>query len=159
MSEPFSQSTTFTLDKAHFVECFEQSAPAIQSKDYRKAIFIGLIGIALLFVKSDNYYIAYFLIALGIIEVFSVQNRKAWWVWRQLLSKAANNSVTLTIDEKGINTESLHINSQILWRDVLSIKSTELGLLIKHKAGVNYISNSVINEEIISFILQHNPAS
>jgi hypothetical protein len=157
MSESFSQSITFTLDKAHFIECFEQSAPAIQAKDFRKAIFIGLLGVALMFIKSDDYYIAYFLIALGIIEVFSVQYRKAWWVWRQLLSKAANSKVKLIINEQGITTESLHINNEILWRDIIAINKTKLGLLLSHKAGVNYISNSVINEKIRQFILQQKP--
>lgn len=155
MSPSFQQSTSFILDKAHFNECFQQSAPAIQAKDYRKACFIGLMGIGLMFVKSDNYYIAYFLVALGLIEFFSIQHRQTWWVWRQLISKAAHSKVKLIINDIGIITESEQVNSQLLWCDVTSIVQTELGLLLRHKGGTNYLSNSCLSEEMIEFILQH----
>ena len=37
MKQPFNQSITFKLDKAHFQECYEQSAPPIEPKNYIKA--------------------------------------------------------------------------------------------------------------------------
>lgn len=155
MSEPFHQSTSFKLDKAHFVECFQQSAPATQLKDYRKAAIIGLLGLGLMFLKSDNYYIAYFLVALSLIEVFSVKHKQAWWVWRQLLSKSAHQKVELIINDTGIETKSDHNNSQLLWGDINSIEQTEQGVLLQHEKGVNYLSNGHLSEEMIEFILQH----
>lgn len=155
MNDSFSQSTSFTLDKAHFVECFQQSVPPVQTKDYRKAAIITFMGIALMFVKSEHYYVAYFLVALGIVEVLSVQYRQTWWVWRQLLGKSAQGQVTLTIDHKGITTQSEYINSQILWNDIKSIEQTPLGILLRHQEGVNYLSNSYLNEDMIDFIFQH----
>ena len=154
MSNPFNHSVTFTLDKAHFQECFEQSAPPVQPKDYGKAAIIGVIGVTLLFVEAEHYYIPFFLIGLAILEVFSVIYRQTWWVWRQLMGKTANGQVKLTFDEKGITTVSEHINSQINWNDVNAIEQTEKGLLIKHQGGVNYLSNSHLNQAIVEFILK-----
>ncbi|MCW8876534.1 MAG: YcxB family protein [Kangiellaceae bacterium] len=157
MSQPFNQSVTFTLDKAHFQECFEQSAPAVQPKDFSKAAIFAVIGVPLLFVEAEHYYIPFFLIGLAILEVFSVLYRQTWWVWRQLMGKSAYGQVKLTIDEEGIATDSEHVNAQIIWDDVTSIEHTEKGLLLRHKGGVNYLSNSHLNEEIVEFILKHKP--
>lgn len=158
MSQPFNQSVTFTLDKAHFNECFEQSAPPVQTKDYTKAAIFGVLAVALIFVEAEHYYVPFFLFCLAILELFSIQYRQTWWVWRQLLGKSANGQVKLTIDEKGITTESVHVNSQILWRNVNTIEQTQKGLLLKHQGGVNYLSNSHFNEETIRFILEQVPS-
>ncbi|WP_444995397.1 YcxB family protein [Aliikangiella sp. IMCC44359] len=156
MNQPFCQSTTFTLDKAHFQECFEQSSQPVQNKDYRKAAIIGAIGIALMFIEAEHYYIPFFLIGLAILEVFSVLYRQTWWVWRQLMGKSGYSQIKLIIDEKGITTESEHVNTQIFWSDVKAVEKTSKGLLVVHEGGKNYLSNSHLNEEIIEFILKHN---
>jgi len=156
MNTTFNQSVTFVLNKAHFQECFDQSASPVQNKDYFKAALIGGIGGALLFVEAEHYYIPFFLITLGILEVFSVIYRKTWWVWRQLMGKSGNSQVTLTVNDEGIRTKSQIIDAQILWSDVTEIEQTDKGFLIKHKSGVNYLSKSSLNERIIEFVLSKN---
>ncbi len=153
MNQPFSQSVSFKLDKAHFQECFEQSAQEVQIKDYYKAIILGVLSISLFFVEAEHYYFPFFLFCLGVLEILSVKYRQTWWVWRQLMSKSANATVELIFDDDGITTISKQVNSQILWNDINSIKQTKKGFLLKHKNGVNYLSNSYINEEMKEFIL------
>ncbi len=153
MSQPFSQSVTFKLDKAHFQECFDQSASPVKNKDYAKACIFAVVGFAIFFIEAEHYYFPFFLLALAGIEIFSIKYRKTWWVWRQLMSKAAFGSVTIIVDDKGITTQSKEVNSQLDWSDVNSIEPTKKGLLLKHQAGVNYLSCSYLGEEIIEFIL------
>jgi hypothetical protein len=154
MSQPFNQSVTFKLDKAHFQECFEQSASPVQNKDYAKAAIFAVVGIGLFFIEAEHYYFPLFLIALGVLEIFSVKYRQTWWVWRQLMSKAAYSSVEILVGEKGITTKSEQVNTHIDWKDVNAIEQTEKGLLLRHQAGVNYISNSHLNNEIVEFVLK-----
>ena len=153
MSQPFSQSVTFKLDKAHFQECFEQSAPAVQNKDYRKSAILGVMGVGLFFVEAEHYYFPFFLFCLAVLEVISVRHRQTWWVWRQLLGKSAYGSVTIIVDEKGITTASEYVNTHIDWNDVNAIEQTEKGILLRHQAGVNYLSSNHLNEAIVEFIL------
>ncbi|PHS18548.1 MAG: hypothetical protein COA86_07600 [Kangiella sp.] len=154
MNQPFNQSLNFRLDKAHFQECFEQSAPAVQAKDYYKAIILGVVSIGIFFVEAEHYYIPFFLLGLAILELFNIKYRQTWWVWRQLMSKAAYASVEITVDETGITTVSEQVNSQILWHDINAIEQTKKGLLLRHKGGVNYLSNSHLGEDIVTFILK-----
>lgn len=153
MNSNFNQSVSFILDKAHFQECFDQSATPAQPKDYFKAAIIGGIGAALLLVEAEHYYIPFFLVALGILEVFSVIYRKTWWVWRQLMGKSGNSEVTLTFDDEGIKTKSQFIDSSILWEDVKDIEETEKGFLVKHNSGVNYLSKNILSDQIVDFVL------
>ncbi|MEE9303676.1 MAG: YcxB family protein [Thiotrichaceae bacterium] len=156
MSQAFNQTVTFKLDKAHFQECFEQSALRVQKKDYAKAAIFGVVSIGLFFVEAEHYYLPFFIFCLAILEVFSVQYRQTWWVWRQLMSKAANGPVKLIFDEKGITTESEQVNTQLDWNDVNDIEQTEKGLLLRHQGGVNYLSNSYLGKEVVEFILRQN---
>ena len=157
MTAPFSETTTFILDRPHLTECFEQSAPPIELKDYRKAAIFAVMGIALMFVESEDYYVAFFLLALGMVELLGIRYKKVWWLWRQLLGKSSYSKITLTIDEQGLKTESLHVNNLVLWSDVISCEKTELGLLLRHNSGVNYLSRSYLSNEAIEFILKNKP--
>ena len=156
MNQSFNQSVNFKLDKAHFQECFEQSAPPVQTKDYFKAVILVVASIGLFFVEADHYYIPFFLFCLAVLELFSIRYRQTWWVWRQLMSKAANGQVKMTVDEKGITTVSEQVNSQILWHDINTIEQTKKGLLLRHKEGVNYISSNHLGEEVVAFILKQS---
>lgn len=156
MSQPFNQSVNFRLDKAHFQECFEQSASPVKTKDYYKAAILGVVSIGIFFVEAEHYYIPFFLLGLAVLELFSIKYRQTWWVWRQLMSKAANGAVKMTVDEKGITTVSEQVNSQILWHDINAIEQTKKGLLLSHKDGVNYLSNNHLGEEIVAFILKQS---
>ena len=157
MNQSFNQTVEYILDKAHFQECFEQSAPPVKSKDFAKAAIMGALGIGLLFVEAEHYYIQFFLISLAILEVLSIIYRKTWWVWRQLMGKTANGKVTLVINDKGFATQSNHITSEILWDVIDSVEKTEMGLLLRHKGGANYLSNQHLSDETINFILNKVP--
>jgi len=163
-SQSSSFTTRFTLDKAHYTECYgESSTLKHDKKTYFKANILTVFGLIILFATPVNPYAAWFVIALGILETVSVYYHKPWWVIRQMLSKASNSEVKLTIDERGILTESFHINNRILWTEVTTIKETALGIVIyfslgktamgKDIASKSYISKACLSEEAIAFIM------
>jgi len=103
MNIPFSHQTSFILDKAHYGECFDQSVTIETGfKPYYKAMILFAVELALIFIVGANYYGAFFVVALSALEAVSVRYRKAWWLVRQMLSKASNREVTLIVDEQGI---------------------------------------------------------
>ncbi len=161
-------TTSFTLDKAHYAECYGQSSTLKHDKKtYFKANVLTVFGLIILLFTPVNPYAAWFVIACGILETLSVYYHKPWWVMRQMLSKASGSEVKLTIDEQGILTESFHINSRILWTDVTAVTETDLGFVIyfslgksvtgKDIASKSYISNSCLSDEAKAFIAEKNP--
>lgn len=170
MTQSNSFTSSFTLDKAHFTECYTQSSTLVHDKKtYFKANTLTVFGLFILFATPVNPYAAWFVIALGILETVSVYYHKPWWVMRQMLSKASNSEVTLTVDEKGILTESFHDQKRILWADVTLIAKTELGYLVhytlgkglsgKQIANKSYLSKSSLSAEAITFLLSKAPAA
>jgi hypothetical protein len=168
MNSHASFSTQFTLDKAHYNECYTQSSTLIHNKKtYFKANILTIFGLFILLFTPVNTYAAWFVIAMGLIESISVYYHQPWWVARQMLSKASGSTVTLTIDDKGILTESFYANSRIIWSDVTDVTETELGLVIfftlhKNKHGEkisgkpisskSYVSKQGLNADTIAFI-------
>lgn len=153
MTEPFSYSTTYILDKAHFNEVFANSVVSKPSlKEYGKAIAFVLAGVALLFTDVTGYLV-YFLMGLGLIEALSTYYRQPWWVARQMLSRAASNKVTITIDEGGIHTDSIHLKSTLKWQDVNKVDTTQDGLMLLHSQGKSYLSGSCLSEQAKAFVL------
>jgi hypothetical protein len=173
MTQPsMTQTNTFparfTLDKAHYTECYTQSSTLTHNrKTYFKANILTVFGLIILLFTPVNPYAAWFVIAMGIIETVSVYYHRPWWVLRQMMSKASGSEVNLTIDDKGVLTESFHINTRILWDDVTSVGETTLGFVISFSLGKtamgkdiasrSYISKSCLSEEAIAFISQKNP--
>ncbi|QYJ78115.1 YcxB family protein [Shewanella acanthi] len=152
MKSPFSYSTTYILDKAHFEECYNQSVkPDPTLKPYYKAMGFGFIGIALIFTNL-SLYLAYFFVGLGVIDALNVKYHKSWWLMRQMISKAANNEVTLTIDEQGVHTHSQYVKGTILWNSLYRITPTERGFLLTHQGGNSYLSNQCLSQDCIDFI-------
>ncbi|PIW61636.1 YcxB family protein [Shewanella sp. CG12_big_fil_rev_8_21_14_0_65_47_15] len=152
MPTPYSYSTTYILDKAHFDECYTQSViPDPTLKPYYKGIGLVLIGIALIF-TDISLYLAYFFVGLGVIEALNVKYHKTWWLMRQMMSKAASNEVTLSMDEQGIRTHSRYVDNQIRWTDIDRIKETARGFLLTHRAGTSYISSSCLDTATIAYI-------
>lgn len=158
-------SASFTLDKAHYNECYSQSSTLEHNrKTYFKANILTVFGLFILLFTPVNPYAAWFVIALGILETVSVYYHQPWWVVRQMLSKASGSTVNLTIDEQGILTESFHVNNRILWTDVTFVTATELGYVIgfslgktamgKDIASKSYISKSCLSEDAIAFIVE-----
>jgi hypothetical protein len=167
MTQSSSYTASFTLDKAHYSECYTQSSTlSHDKKTYFKANVLTVFGLIILLATPVNPYAAWFVIALGLLETISVYYHKPWWVMRQMLSKASNSEVKLTIDEQGILTESFHINNRILWADVTRVTETELGFLIyfslgktamgKDIASKSYISKSCLSDDANTFINQKN---
>jgi hypothetical protein len=155
MPQPFSYSTRYQLDKAHFQECYSESAIIDTSfYAYKKSAVLIVAGILLVLFSQMNPYAAWFVFSLGILEAVSVYYQKPWWVMRQMLSKAAKGEVELTIDDKGINSKSFYASLSLQWEDVLTIETTELGWLIKHEKGRSYISNSTLSEEATTFLTE-----
>ncbi|PKH89446.1 hypothetical protein CXF79_01320 [Colwellia sp. Bg11-28] len=168
MTQSSSYTASFTLDKAHYSECYTQSSTlSHDKKTYFKANVLTVFGLIILLATPVNPYAAWFVIALGLLETISVYYHKPWWVIRQMLSKASHSEVKLTIDEQGILTESFHINNRILWADVTRVTETDLGFLIyfslgktamgKDIASKSYISKSCLSDDATAFIGQKNP--
>ena len=145
----------FILDRPHLEECYDQSLPFSRNKHPRFKLIGGLIIASLLlffFAKGLNH-VAFFLLGLAVIEWISFRYRRAWWITRQVWSKNSGSNIKLTIDEKGINTQSLYINTQLLWRDVSRLDQTEKGIMLTLNNGSsNYLSKKSISQEAIYFI-------
>jgi hypothetical protein len=155
MSQPFSYSTTYELDKAHFQECFSESVVIVTPINaYKKSIALTIAGMLLVLFTQINPYAAWFVFALGILEAVSTYYQKPWWVMRQMLSKVAKGNVDLTIDEQGIVSKSFYASLTLLWSDVLFIETTQLGWLIKHAKGRSYISNKNLSAAAIVFLTE-----
>lgn len=168
MNSQMPFSTQFTLDKAHYNECYSQSSTLVHNrKTYFKANILTVFGLFILLFTPVNSYAAWFVIAMGIIESVSVYYHQPWWVTRQMLSKASGSKVTLTLDDKGILTESFHVNSRILWIDVTNITETDLGFVVfftlnkskdgekvsgKSVSSKSYISKQGLNQDALAFI-------
>lgn len=155
MQQPFSYKTTYQLDKAHFQECYSESAIIpTPFNAYKKAIALTVAGMLLVLFTQMNPYAAWFIFAVGILEAVSTYYQKPWWVMRQMLSKAAKGNVDLTIDEDGIVSKSFYATLTLLWSEVLLIETTQLGWLIKHAKGRSYISNKNLSEAAVSFLTE-----
>lgn len=153
MTAPFLYSSTYTLDKSHFSETYDASAPADNAKKiYMIAIALGLFGLALLIFSEINPYAAWFIIALGALEAFSLRFKRPWWIARQMISKAANTELTLQIDDGGVSSKSIHVESKITWAEVSNIEATTQGWLLYHAGGKNYVSGRCLSEEAKEFI-------
>ena len=152
MSSPFSYTKSYVLDKDYFTECFEESVTANRSiRAYYKSIGFFLIGTSLL-LTGINAYASLFIVGLGAVEGLSVRFKKTWWLWRQMMSKAAGNEVQLVIDDQGIHSQSEYVNSHILWKDIIEHSCSNRGYLIKHSTGTNYLSKHTLDTGAIHFI-------
>ena len=153
MITPFYYSTTYVLDKSHFVETFDASVSVEHAKAiYLKAIIIGFLGAAILLFTPLSAYFAWFIVALGVLEALSIRFRKPWWLIRQMISKAANSELTLTINESSVSSKSFYVESKILWDDVTKIEQTAQGWLLYHASGKNYLSSRCLSPGANEFI-------
>lgn len=154
MATPFSYTIKYTLDKDHFRECYAQSVITDNSGSaYLKSILLSVTGVVLAVFTDANPYAAWFLLLLGALEALSVYYKQAWWVMRQMLSKAANSEVTLTIDELGMTSQSPFAELIIEWESVKALTRTESGWLVEHDQGKNYLSNSCLTAQAIEFMV------
>ena len=145
----------FILDRRHLEECYDQSLPFSKNRTPRFKLMTLLIvaGVFLLLLGEQQNHLAFFLLALAFIEYISFRYRRAWWLTRQVWSRNSGNTITLIIDDKGIETQSLYNNSQLLWADIIKVDDTEKGLMLTLKnGGFNYLSKTNLNDQVIEFI-------
>ncbi len=158
MNSSLSFTSKFTLDKAHFNECYSESTILdLSAKAFFKSGVLMAFGLIILLFTPVNAYAAWFIIALGILEALSLYYRKPWWVLRQMLSRASNSEVALTIDEKGVLSESFYHKGRILWQDMTSIQDTNLGFVLHFSAGKSqgksYLSKSCLSNDAQQYII------
>lgn len=147
-------SSYYILNREYFTECFDESAnTAIGLKTYRQAILL-IIGASIFFVMDIEVYVAWFLLALGGVELLSIRYRRSWWVARQMLSRAAGSKVSIWIDDQGIFTDSTYHQKSILWDDIAEIKSTEKGFIVIHNQGTSYLSKNGLDKVFLDFLAE-----
>lgn len=147
-------STSYILDKAHFEECFSESVTTpLTINNFTKAIVLAVAGLAFLLFSEQDAYVAWFLIGLGVVDAVSLYYRKPWWVLRQLMSRAANNELTLTVDEDGIKNKSHYVNQLLAWKEISEVIETEKGLLVVHQGVRHYLSRRVLSDDAYQYII------
>ncbi|MCE9677871.1 YcxB family protein [Shewanella sp. AS1] len=152
MNTAFCYTTEFVLDKAYYSECFDESvnqAPGL--KPYTKALIFFITGLGLLLTQINNYA-SWFIIALGVLEALSIKFKRPWWLLRQSWSRASGNKATLTLDEVGIKTHSLYINSSLSWQKIDKIEETEKGFLLYINKQKQYLSKGYLDNACCDFI-------
>jgi hypothetical protein len=153
MNTPFSYSTKYTLDKGHFSETYDESVTVDESwRKYIKSGVMAVAGLGLLYFTQVSPYLAWFVITLAGVEALSVRFHKAWWLARQMISQAANNELALTIDEEGVHSKSVYVDSQMLWKDISQIEKTQQGWLLHLAKGKTYISDCCLSDEAVEYI-------
>ncbi|MCR8923205.1 YcxB family protein [Dasania sp. GY-MA-18] len=147
-----SHSSYYILNRDYFSECFDESAnTSLGIRAYYKAIVLLLIAVGLFFM-AVSAYIAWFMLALAVVEVFSVRYRRGWWVARQMLGRASGSKVNLRLDAQGISTDSQHHQQCIAWGDISELRETERGFVISHKSGRSYLSKSGLDVAALDFL-------
>ena len=148
----FHYSTHFILDKAYYGECFDASVTQdVPRTAYAKALGFLLVGLALL-LTGVNAYASWFIIALGVLEALSIKFKRPWYLARQMMSKAAGNEASLTLDEQGVKTESLYVNQLLLWDDIDAIQETTTGFLLLSSGQKHYLSKRFLDEASCEFV-------
>ena len=146
-------TSTYTLDKPYFYECFDESLLYSSQAKPKYALLLLLVCLGLTAIYAlDKYYLGNFLILMAVLECVAFYYRRPWWVTRQMLSRASGSEATLTIDESGFKSENPHKSYQLAWQDIDEVIFTSRGIILKSRRGMQYISNSVLSDEIIEYI-------
>ena len=150
--QPNSHTSYYLLNREYFSECFDETAD-IQTgiNAYRKVIILFVIAAGLFYLEVDAYA-AWFILALAVLEIFSIRYRRAWWITRQMFSRASGSKVNLSFDDEGIKTHSPHHQQCIQWQDIIELKETSKGFVISHNNGRNYLSKSVLDEGAVALL-------
>jgi len=145
----------FVLNREHFEECFDQSLLLGKkpSPRYKLMAFLLITGGAIIILGKQQKTLGLFIVSLSFVEYFSFRYRRAWWLMRQMWSKNSHNTITLTISEQSVKTESLYNNSELLWDEIEQWVDTPKGIMLLLKNGAkNYLSKSSLDEQAIAFI-------
>jgi len=145
-------TTEFTLTRDYLSECFDQSLP-YRKKSLVKSltpILLLAMGLFFLYFTDNPTYFGGLFIALAVLELVHNLYQRAWWITRQSWGKNANISVTITVDETGIQTKNEETKTELLWPNVLRVIETELGLiLVSSTGGQQYLSKALFPTELI----------
>lgn len=148
-----SFTTTYTLDKPYFYECFDESLPYSAQAKPKYIFLVLLVSLGLTAIYAlEQHYLGNFLIMAAVLECVAFYYRRPWWVTRQMLSRASGLEATLTIDDEGFKSVNPHKSYQLAWQDIDEVIYTSRGIILKSRRGMQYISNSVLNDEVIEFI-------
>lgn len=145
----------FILNRQHLEECYDQSSAFTKKRTprYKFMAILVISAVLILFFGGAQSSLGYFLIGLTVLEFISFKYRRAWWLMRQVWSRNSGNSIKLIIDEKGIKTQSLYNNSQLLWSDISKVDETAKGLMLTLNDGaLHYLSKANLNVLVIDFI-------
>lgn len=146
-------TTNYTLDKAYFYECFDESLPYSKRAQPKYLLLVLLVALGLFGIYGlDDHYLGTFLIMVALLECVAFYYRRPWWVTRQMLSRASGSEVTLTFDDEGIKSSNFYKNTSLQWQDIQQVITTERGILLQTKQGMHYLSKQILNSEIINFI-------
>tara|TARA_B110000211_G_C13712078_1_gene392175 strand:+ start:147 stop:614 length:468 start_codon:yes stop_codon:yes gene_type:complete len=146
-------TTTYTLDKPYFYECFDESLPYSKRAKPKYFLLVLLIALGLFGIYGlDDHYLGTFMIMLAVLECVAFYYRRPWWVTRQMFSRASGSEVTLTFDDEGIKSSNHYKSYKLTWQDITEVVNTPNGLLIKNKSGMQYISKQILSSETLDFI-------
>ena len=148
-----SFSTTYTLDKPYFYECFDESLPYSKRAQPKYFLLVLLVSLGLFSIYGlADHYLGTFLIMVAVLECVAFYYRRAWWVTRQMFSRASGSEVTLTFDDEGIKSANHYKSYQLAWQDIAEVIETPRGVLIKNKNSLQYISKQILTDEMLDFI-------
>jgi len=157
MTASFHYQTVFVLDKAHFQECYDQTVNMQKGwQPYLKAFILLAMSAVLMTIINTSPYIAYFLLVLAAVEALGVYYHRAWWVFRQMLSRAANNEITLTVDEQGIESKSVFGQQQFQWVDISQLQKTQMGWTFLCNGQAQYLSDRCLQDDVQQFLTSHS---
>ena len=148
-------TTSYILNKEYFIESYEQSLPFSDRKKPKFGLvaFLIVLGLISIFMLQNNY-LGYFLVALAALELVAFKYQRAWWVARQRLARAAGNEVQLNIDDQGLSTVFNGKKKVQAWHEVAQLIGTEKGIIVVNQKGHRqYLSNGILNDEVRDFIL------
>ena len=152
------QGSYYILNREYFTECFDESADTTNSlKKYSKAIILVILA-SVFFAAEFEAYVAWFLLALGAVELLSIRYKRSWWVARQMISRRAGSRINIRIDDQGIYSDSAHHQQSILWNEIDELKSTEKGFIIIHKGGTNYLSRKGLGKDYLDLVIEKSSA-
>ncbi|MGO2130865.1 MAG: YcxB family protein, partial [Pseudoalteromonas prydzensis] len=134
-----SFSTTYTLDKPYFYECFDESLPYSAQAKPKYVFLVLLVSLGLTAIYwLEKHYLGNFLIMAAVLECVAFYYRRPWWVTRQMLSRASGSEATLSIDKEGFKSVNPHKSYQLAWQDIDEVIFTPRGIILKSRRGMQY---------------------
>jgi hypothetical protein len=150
-----SFTSTFTLDKSHLTECYlESNSIELNFPTFLKAIVLVLFGLILLLFSDVNTYAAWFIVGVGVLEALSIYYHQPWWVLRQMMSRSYKSKVTVTVDEKGVLSESHYNTGRLLWLDINTYTESEHGYVLFFDKSKSYLSKQILTQEAQDYIVK-----